>query len=102
LLPRALVRSLAGVTQQPRRLAEDTAPEIEALLVEHYRQLVPHQKVAIILDLNRTSEEAALAGIRERHPNADERELQLRLAALKYGRELMVKAYGWDPALEGW
>jgi hypothetical protein len=41
-------------------------------------------------------------GIRERHPTASERELRLRLAALKYGRDLMVRACGWDPDVEGW
>ncbi len=72
------------------------------MLLEHYRRLEVHEKVAIMMDLARLADDAALVGIRERHPAASEREQRLRLAALKYGRDLMVKAFGWDPLVEGW
>jgi len=75
---------------------------VEALLFEHYRGLPVHEKVRIAMDLTRQADEIALVGIRERHPNSSDREQRLRLAALKYGRELMVKAFGWDPDVEGW
>jgi hypothetical protein len=68
----------------------------------YYRSLSPTQKIAIILDLTRTAERAALVGIRERHPHATEHEQQLRLAALKFGPELVLAAYGWDVRTEGW
>jgi hypothetical protein len=37
----------------------------------------------------------ALAGLRERFPEADERELLLRLAVLRLGADLVWRAYGW-------
>jgi hypothetical protein len=83
-------------------LTEDTSPEAQAILVEHYRRLEVHERVAIMMDLTRLADGAALMGIRERHPDASEHEQRLRLAALKYGRDLMVAAYGWDPHVEGW
>jgi hypothetical protein len=90
------------VDHPPTPLAEDTSAAAEAILVKHYRGLEVHEKVALMMDLTRLADDAALMGIRERHPEASEREQCLRLAALKYGRDLMVAAYGWDPDAEGW
>jgi hypothetical protein len=35
--------------------------------------------------------------VRERYPNADDREVRLRNAARHLSRDLMIRAYGWDP-----
>jgi hypothetical protein len=83
-------------------LAEDTSLEVEELLLQRYREMEVHEKVALILDLSRLSEDAALVGIRERYPDEPEQRHRLRLAALKYGRELVLEAFGWDPLVEGW
>ena len=85
-----------------RPLAADTSPEAEARMIEYYRSLEPQERVAIALELTRLADEIALEGIRERYPQATEREQKLRLAALKYGRELILKAFGWDAEVEGW
>jgi hypothetical protein len=66
------------------------------------RALSRARGVAIVLDLTRLADEAALEGIRLRHPDASEREQKLRLFALKHGRDLALAAYGWDPLVEGW
>jgi hypothetical protein len=60
------------------------------------------QKLAIIDDLNRMVADLARVGIRERHPEATEEQVKLRLAALRYGREFTVEWFGWDPDVEGW
>lgn len=83
-------------------LSEDTSLEAEQFLFERYARMEPHEKLAIVWRLNRASENAALVGIRERYPDADEEEQRLRLFALKYGRELAVKVFGWDPEEKGW
>ena len=85
------------VTQSP-----DTSPEIEALLVQGSRALTPAAKWRQVCEQMAADDAHTLAGIRLRHPGAAARELRLRLAALKYGSELMREAFGWDPALEGW
>ena len=92
----------AGVSAPLRPLSPDTSLAAESILIEHYRGLEVHERIAIAMDLTRMADEIALEGIRERHPDATEREQKLRLAALKYGRELMLKAFGWDPLIEGW
>ena len=74
----------------------DTEPAIEALLVEGYRGMSPSQKMDRVRALTRAVHELALADIRRRHPDADERERALRLASRWIEPELMVRAFGWD------
>jgi hypothetical protein len=52
--------------------------------------------------LTRACQELAVAGIRLRHPNAPEREIRMRLAALWIDREVMIRVFGWDPQSEGY
>ena len=47
-------------------------------------------------------EQLSEAGVRSRYPDVDDHEVRLRVFALRLGRELMVKVYDWDPAIEGW
>ena len=63
---------------------------------------VAHAGLAEGADLNRAADEMALAGIRMRHPEASDRELRLRLAALRLDRGTMVRVFGWDPEREGY
>jgi len=85
-----------------RTQSPDTSREAEEFQLEGYRRMEPWQKLAIIDDLNRTVETLARAGIRERHPEATEEQVRLRLAALRYGREFTIEWFGWDPDVEGW
>jgi len=73
---------------------DDTYPRTHAMLDAMMRTLAPRQKVKIILDLNRMMDDVALVGIRERDPGCTEHQARVRLAALKYGKELVAKAYG--------
>jgi len=60
----------------------------------------PWEKLRLVEQLVLASEELALVGIRERQPGASERELELRLAALRLDREAMIRLFGWDPLRE--
>ena len=79
---RGLGPTLRIVSAPRRPLAPDTTLAAEFLLIEHYRGLEVHERIAIAMDLTRMADEIALEGIRERHPGASEREQKLRLAAL--------------------
>ena len=46
-------------------------------------------------------EEMAKQGVRMRYPEAVEREAFLRAVATRLPRELMLRAYGWDPLAHG-
>jgi hypothetical protein len=80
----------------------DTDPAVEERQIEAWRRMTPAQKLRIVSELVRASEELALAGIEQRHPDATGRELELRLAALRLDRDLMVRWLGWDPEREGY
>jgi hypothetical protein len=47
--------------------------------------------------LTKATRRVALAGLRQRHPQASEAELQRRLAGLLQGEELAAKFYGPHP-----
>ena len=83
-------------------LSADTPPEIEKLLIEGYRRMPEWRKLHCIAELNAGMRAMQLEEIRRRHPQADARELKLRLAALWIEPELMRAAFGWDPAKEGY
>ncbi len=84
-------------------LFEDTSPEAEAVLIEGYRQMSPRQKMEQVTALNRTAERFARARLRVQYgPDVPEREMQLRLAALRLERDTMIEVFGWDPEREGY
>lgn len=85
----------------PKTQSRDTSPEAEAVQIELLRRMTPAQKFELVLRLNRQARALQLAGIRRRHPGADEHELRMRLASLWLDRETMVKVYGWDPEEHG-
>lgn len=84
-----------------KTLSEDTALEIERVVIEGYRRMSAAQKLQLMQGLQRTAHLLALSEIKRQHPQASERELQLRLASRWLDAELMRKAFGWDQEVEG-
>ncbi len=83
-------------------LLSDTRPEVEKLLLEGYRRMTPAEKLARVEDLRCLSRRLAEARIRSQHPQASDREVQLRLGTVTLGPELMIHVFGWDPKREGY
>jgi hypothetical protein len=71
------------------------------MMIDLWRKATPDKKMQKILGIGRSLNELVRAELRRRYPEATERELQLRLAARSYDRELMIKAFGWDPRVHG-
>jgi len=83
--------------------ASDTSPEAERILLEGYRRMSPTDRLGRVLALNRALEQLAEARIRATHgPDLPERELRLRLAALRLDRDTMIRVFGWDPQEKGY
>lgn len=93
---------LPTATLQSMSEPNDTSPEAERLLVELYRQKTPAEKLRMLFEHQASVDALAIAGIRLHHPQADERGLTLRFAARRYPRELMIKAFDWDPREKGY
>lgn len=62
----------------------------------------PSDKLERVFSLNRMIEQLQRARITADYGEMSEREMRLRLASLRLGRETMVKAFGWDPEEKGW
>ena len=68
-------------------------PRFEQRQVDAWRQLSPLQRLRLVSDTTRAVTELALAGIRQRYPQASERECFLRLAAIRLGVDTVRRIY---------
>jgi len=59
------------------------------------------EKINGMLALSPARFEMVRAEIRRHHPGISEREVFLRAAARQLDREIMIRAYGWDPKENG-
>jgi hypothetical protein len=85
-----------------RTQSDDTSEAAERLQVEAWRTWTPAEKLSRMAAMTRRLQELQLADIRRRHPDADDWELKLRLASRRLDPELMRRAFGWDPDVEGY
>jgi hypothetical protein len=77
----------------PAPLNADTDGQIERLQIDAWRRMTPAEKAAIVTGLTEAAISLALAGIRDRYPDATPREQFLRLAIVRLGPDLACKAY---------
>ena len=79
---------------QPRHEKSDTPPEVQRIHYEICRRVPLGRKIELTLDMCDTGRLLAIAGLRMRHPEANEQELQRLWARQHLGRELFAKVYG--------
>jgi hypothetical protein len=75
-------------------LYSDTHPEMEAMHIRLLRESPPWRKMEILAGLNASARSLALAGMRQRFPQASDDELRRRLADLLLGPDLARKVHG--------
>jgi hypothetical protein len=75
----------------------DTDPRAMEVWLDLLRKKPAGDKIKLTLDLSRFALQMSETGVRSRYPEAGEREVFLRTAALHLSRDLMIQAYGWDP-----
>lgn len=71
----------------------DTSAEAERVVIDRLRAMSPAQRLSLALSLSQSVRELALAGVRQRYPDASAREQLLRLAVTIHGRDLATAAY---------
>lgn len=82
--------------------ASDTPLAVERLLIEGYRRMSAREKLQRVVALNRTVEQLAAARIRAQYgERMPERELRLRLGALRLDERLMLDVFDWDSRARG-
>jgi hypothetical protein len=72
--------------------SRDTSPEVQSFLVERWRSMGFARKAALVTALSLDCDRLAIAGIRERRPDALPDEIHRELAMLKLGRDLAQRA----------
>jgi hypothetical protein len=80
----------------------DTAPEMEKILIDGYRSMSPEQKLRQVTALTQMVQRLALTRIREQYGPLTGKEEKLRLAALWLPRENMIRWFYWDPEVKGY
>ena len=73
---------------------EDTTPEAWTFFLDLHRRMTAEEKLARCLEWSEVTRRFAEAGLRERYPGADDREILLRFARLTLGPDLFRRAYG--------
>jgi len=66
------------------------------MLFRRYRETTPQESIERVWELNEWAWERARVGLRQRHPAASKAEIELRLAVLKHGPQLVARALGRD------
>ena len=76
------------------QIFSDTRPEAEEVLFELLRAAPPWRKLRMMEQLNTSMRTLAIAGLRQRHPEANDSEIRRRLADILLGPQLALTIYG--------
>lgn len=71
----------------------DTSPEAEARYIALLQAMTLEERGEQVVRLSRAVRALCEAGVRERHPLADEVEVKARVAAITYGREVATRLF---------
>ncbi len=82
-------------------LSSDTTPEAQRKQYELMRQLSPEQRLSMAFALTDAMRELIISDLHHRCPAADVNEIRRRFIARVLPREVVIKAYGFDPKVEG-
>jgi hypothetical protein len=85
-----------------RTQSEDTSISAELFLLDAWRKWTPQERLQRAWDASAFARGVAEGAIRQLHPEASEREILLRVASRRIDRDLMVRAFGWDPEVHGY
>lgn len=78
-------------------MERDTAPEMAARYDAMIGALPGERRLEIAAQLSQGTRAMAEAGLRSRHPGANDAEIRCRLAALLYGRAVAERLFGGVP-----
>lgn len=66
-----------------------------------WRRATPAQKLRKVFSIGKMVNDLVRGELRRRYPDATPREIELRLASRNLDRETMIRAFQWDPELQG-
>jgi len=71
----------------------DTSAAAAQVQTEVWRRLGPDGRIGLMLEMCEAAAETSKAGIRQRHPDYSEAQVQDAFLVLLWGRELFTKAF---------
>jgi hypothetical protein len=77
----------------------DTSPEAWKVLMDLMRKMSPEEKLQRTFEYSAMVRRFAEAGLRQKYPQAGEREIFLRAARQRLGTDLYAKVYGAELSL---
>ncbi|HEU4508969.1 MAG TPA: hypothetical protein VFR78_12060 [Pyrinomonadaceae bacterium] len=82
-------------------LSPDTSAEAQRKQYELMRRLSPEQRLSMAFALTDAMRQLILSDLHHRFPAAGETEIRRRFISRVLPREAVIKAYGFDPKVEG-
>jgi len=82
-------------------LSPDTTVDVQRKHYQLMGRLTPTQRLALAFELTEAGRKLILADLRHRFPDTDKSEIRRRFIARVLPREDVIRAYGFDPRLEG-
>ena len=76
----------------------DTHPDALRVFLDLNHRMSAQQKYDRVIEMYETMNATCAAEERRMHPDAEEREIFLRVAARRLGWDLVRRAYGWAPS----
>ncbi|HEV2826937.1 MAG TPA: hypothetical protein VGW76_04985 [Pyrinomonadaceae bacterium] len=83
-------------------LSPDTTIEAQRVQFELMRGLPGWKRLSLAFELTQATRNLVLADLRGRYPRACDEELRKRFISRVLSREEVIRAYGFDPKLEGY
>jgi hypothetical protein len=77
----------------------DTSPEVHRMQIERYRRMSGEERVALALRMTAQAWRTSASGIRSRHPEYSNTEVDWALARLRLGDEIFREAWPAAPVL---
>ena len=79
----------------------DTDPRAMEVWLDLQRNMPFGEKLAATLSASQLVLQMYEMGVRSQYPEADDEEVRRRVAARHLPRDLVIRAYGWDPGTDG-
>ena len=79
----------------------DTDPRAMQVWLDLQVSMPLGEKLAATLSASQFVLQMYEMGVRQQYPDADDREVRRRVAARHLSRDLVIRAYGWDPGEHG-
>ena len=79
---------------------EDTDPAALEVFFQLHRDMTPHDRASRVFEMIAFQDGLQQASVRQLYPEADDREVFLRVAARRLDPETMLRVYGWNPDLK--